>query len=151
MAYIDKMVKTTIITVGKAKEKFIREGVEEYAKRLGKDIVFKQISQSNKSKEAKEFLKYIESNKSQMIIALDEKGAQLTSLGFAELIKKNQDTPLCFIIGGPDGLDPSVLSQCKLKLSLSSMTMPHELALLVFIEQYYRAQTIIDGKTYHRQ
>jgi len=144
------MVKTTIITVGKAKEKFIRDGVAEYAKRLGKDIVFKQISQSNKLKESKELLQAIQSHKAQFIVALDEKGLQFSSVGFADFLKKNQDLPFCFIIGGPDGLDESVSNQCHLKLSLSTMTMPHELALLVFIEQFYRAQTINDGKTYHR-
>lgn len=145
------MVKTTIITVGKAKEKFIRDGVEEYAKRLGRDLVFKQVSQSNKLKEAKELLKHMQSHKAQFVVALDERGLQFSSVGFAEFLKKNQDIPFCFIIGGPDGLDESVLVECQFKLSLSTMTMPHEMALLVLIEQFYRAQTIIDGKTYHRQ
>ncbi len=144
------MVKTTIITIGKAKEHFIRDGVAEYAKRLGRDVVFKQIPQSNKLKEAKELLRSMQSHKAQFIVALDEHGLQFSSIGFAEFLKKNQDLPFCFIIGGPDGLDESVLNACHFKLALSTMTMPHELALLVFVEQFYRAQTINDGKTYHR-
>ncbi len=144
------MAKTTIITVGKVKEPFARDGVAEFAKRLSKNnLQFLTVSQSTKEKEAKELVRLLTARSNEFIVCMDEHGLQMSSAGFAEFITKYQELPLCFVIGGPDGLAADVLKLSHFKLSLSHMTFTHRIALLFLIEQIYRAQTIIDGKTYH--
>jgi 23S rRNA (pseudouridine1915-N3)-methyltransferase len=80
------------------------------------------------------------------VIALDERGKDLTTVQFAELLK----TEAAFVIGGPDGLDDAVKKNAKLLLRLSSLTLPHALAQVVLMEQIYRAATLLTGHPYHR-
>lgn len=87
------------------------------------------------------------------IIALDERGKALTSVAFAELVRRERDAGsdgIAFVIGGPDGQGVAVLSAARLTLSLGAMTLPHGLARVVLAEQLYRAATIIAGHPYHR-
>jgi 23S rRNA (pseudouridine1915-N3)-methyltransferase len=84
--------------------------------------------------------------KSSRLIALDERGEDLTTLRFASLLK----TESAFVIGGPDGLDESVKKDAALLLRLSSLTLPHALAQVVLLEQIYRAATMLTGHPYHR-
>ena len=87
------------------------------------------------------------------VIALDEHGQSVTSTAFASLLAKWRDggkSDVAFLIGGPDGLSPAVLSSATLKLTLSPMTLPHGLARVVLAEQLYRATTILSGHPYHR-
>ena len=87
------------------------------------------------------------------IVALDEKGKSLTSVGFSDYISKCRNegvSTLCFLIGGADGHSSEVLERADLKLSLGAMTLPHFLARVVLAEQIYRAKTILDGHPYHR-
>jgi 23S rRNA (pseudouridine1915-N3)-methyltransferase len=86
------------------------------------------------------------------LIALDERGKLVTSAELADLIAgaQNRSKDLAFVIGGDDGLDPSVLARSGLTLSLSKMTLPHRLARAVLMEQLYRACTIVRGEPYHR-
>jgi len=85
------------------------------------------------------------------IITLDECGKNISSKTFAEVLKEKEDLgiPVSFVIGGPLGLSKECKDRAKLILSLSSMTMPHDLAKIVLLEQIYRAFTIIREKTYH--
>jgi 23S rRNA (pseudouridine1915-N3)-methyltransferase len=88
------------------------------------------------------------------IIALDETGKQLTSLGFAAELGRARDASLAgtaLVIGGPDGLDPGFLSIASLTLSLGTLTWPHQLARILAAEQIYRAMTILSGHPYHRE
>lgn len=80
------------------------------------------------------------------LVALDERGKDYTSRQFAELL--NSET--AFVIGGPDGLDPSIKKEAALLLRLSAMTLPHALAQVVLLEQLYRAATLLTGHPYHR-
>jgi 23S rRNA (pseudouridine1915-N3)-methyltransferase len=80
------------------------------------------------------------------MIAMDERGQDLTTAKFASLVK----TQSVFVIGGPDGLDESVKKDAALLLRLSSLTLPHALAQVVLLEQIYRAATILTGHPYHR-
>jgi 23S rRNA (pseudouridine1915-N3)-methyltransferase len=80
------------------------------------------------------------------VVALDERGRDLTSAQFAALLR----TETTFVIGGPDGLDESVKKDATLLLRLSSLTLPHALAQVVLLEQIYRAATILTGHPYHR-
>jgi 23S rRNA (pseudouridine1915-N3)-methyltransferase len=87
------------------------------------------------------------------VIALDETGKQMTSLGFAAELGRARDeglADLAFVIGGPDGLEPAFLAQASLTLSLGTMTWPHQLARIMAAEQIYRAITILSGHPYHR-
>lgn len=80
------------------------------------------------------------------VVALDEKGKDLTTEQFARLLR--QET--AFVIGGPDGLDEKVKKQAAMLLRLSSLTLPHALAQVVLLEQIYRAATLLTGHPYHR-
>ena len=84
--------------------------------------------------------------KNSRLIALDEHGEDLTTQGFASLLK----TESTFVIGGPDGLGESVKKDAALLLRLSSLTLPHALAQVVLLEQIYRAATLLTGHPYHR-
>ncbi|MDW8468122.1 MAG: 23S rRNA (pseudouridine(1915)-N(3))-methyltransferase RlmH [Burkholderiales bacterium] len=80
------------------------------------------------------------------IVALDERGRDLTSVEFAALL----DRPTAFVIGGPDGLPAAVRRRAELRLRLSSLTLAHALAQVVLVEQLYRAATLRTGHPYHR-
>ena len=84
--------------------------------------------------------------KNSKIVALDERGEEMTTRQFASLL--NSETT--FVIGGPDGLDESVKKGAALLLRLSSLTLPHALAQVILLEQIYRAATILTGHPYHR-
>jgi len=83
---------------------------------------------------------------------LDENGKGLTSVGFSEFIRKRQNTStkrIVFVIGGPYGFDETVYERSDYKLSLSMMTFSHQMIRLFFVEQLYRAFTILKGEKYH--
>lgn len=85
-------------------------------------------------------------------VVLDERGQSMRSEALAEWLRSHRDRGIrtvVFIIGGPLGLAPEVLERAELRLSLSAMTLPHELARLVLLEQLYRAHTILNGEPYH--
>jgi len=138
--------KIRIICVGKIKEKYLEQGIAEFLKRLNPfcKIEITEIKDEGMKKEAERFDKYITNS----TYALDSKGMMYSSEEFSELLKK-QEGELTFIIGGPDGIDESLKKRCKL-ISLSKMTLLHEMARFVFIEQTYRAYTIINNRKYHR-
>ena len=80
------------------------------------------------------------------LVALDERGKDMTTQQFAALLKSETT----FVIGGPDGLDDAVKKDARLLLRLSSLTLPHALAQVVLLEQIYRAATMLTGHPYHR-
>ena len=80
------------------------------------------------------------------MIALDERGKDLTTKQFAALLQRET----VFVIGGPDGLDEKIKSEAAMLLRLSSLTLPHALAQVVLLEQIYRAATLLTGHPYHR-
>jgi len=84
--------------------------------------------------------------KNSRVVALDERGQEMTTEAFARLLKSETT----FVIGGPEGLDDNVKKDAALLLRLSSMTLPHALAQVVLIEQIYRAATLLTGHPYHR-
>jgi 23S rRNA (pseudouridine1915-N3)-methyltransferase len=88
------------------------------------------------------------------VVALDERGKALTSLAFAQLLGKVRDDgagTLAILVGGPDGLAPTVRDEAHVTLSLGAITLPHGLTRIVLAEQLYRAATILTGHPYHRQ
>lgn len=81
------------------------------------------------------------------VVALDERGKDLTTRQFAALLAE----PTAFVIGGADGLDPALRKRAALLLRLSALTLPHALAQVVLCEQLYRAATLLTGHPYHRE
>ncbi|MDW5299672.1 MAG: 23S rRNA (pseudouridine(1915)-N(3))-methyltransferase RlmH [Sedimentibacter sp.] len=159
-------MKITIISVGKIKEKFFSDAINEYAKRLSKFCIFieevipdekadenfstSQIEQV-KSKEGTKILNKI--SKNSYVVALDIKGTQLSSEELAQKINTlgiEGTSDITFIIGGSNGLSKDVLERAAYKLSFSKMTFPHQLFKVILTEQIYRAFKINAGEAYHK-
>ncbi len=148
----------TIITVGKIKEKYIREGIDDYLKRLSKFTKVELIELEDESfdkaktlkKEADKILKKI--NPKSFIVTLEIDGKELSSIELSELIEKTTITHsnITFIIGGSYGLDEEIKKLSNYKLSFSKMTFPHQLFRLLFLEQLYRSYKIINNEEYHK-
>ena len=140
-------MKFTIIAVGKIKKNWINSGIEEYLKRLPQLNII-EIKDAGKEKELSKILSLVK--KQDKLITLSETGESLTSLEFASFIKQELLQPLVFVIGGPEGLSTQINHHAYKVLSLSKMTLPHEMARLFLVEQLYRAHTIIQNKNYHK-
>jgi len=155
-------MKIKIICTGKNIGAFIQEGVDEYMKRIKKytefEIIYTKSSKKTKSgniydikKQEADFIKsYIEKN--EYVILLDEKGKMQTSMEFAYFLEKkvmNRLKTLVFIIGGAHGFSEELYKRSNEILSLSKMTFPHQLVRIIFLEQLYRALTIMNNEPYH--
>lgn len=127
-----------IIIVGKLREKYAIEALAEYSKRISKYSKLEIISVKNEED--------IEQKKSGSLFLLDEHGKQLGSREFCNLLKERNIT---FCIGPSDGFSKDFLKD-KIKISLSSMTLMHQLAFVVLLEQIYRGFTILNNEPYHR-
>ena len=148
----------TIITVGKIKEKYIREGIDDYLKRLSKFTKIELVELEDESfdkaktlkKEADKILKKI--NPKSFIVTLEIDGKELSSIELSELIEKTTITHsnITFIIGGSYGLDDEIKKLSNYKLSFSKMTFPHQLFRLLFLEQLYRSYKILNNEVYHK-
>lgn len=148
----------TLITVGKIKESYIKEGIEDYLKRLSKytkiELIELEDEAFDKTKtlrtEAEKIIKKI--NPKSYIITLEIDGKELSSLELSELIEKITTTHshITFIIGGSYGLDDEVKKLSNYKLSFSKMTFPHQLFRLLFLEQLYRSYKIMNNEEYHK-
>lgn len=149
-----------IVCVGKTKQNFIQTGIKEYEKRLRlfnpvqwQILPDVKLTKSNtvaqvKAQEAEIILKTLSPR--DVVIALDERGQQFSSVDFASRLEKVQvQGPLVFIIGGVYGLDASVRNRANLVLGFSQFTFTHQMIRLLLVEQLYRAFTILQGKTYH--
>ncbi len=159
-------MKITIISVGKLKEKYLIDGINEYIKRISKyseinEIVLKDepipqkaglaIENEIKVKEGKKILESIPLNSYKIV--LDLKGEMLKSEELALKIKNIQtynSSHIVFIIGGSLGLSLEVLKACDYSLCFSKMTFPHQLMKLILLEQIYRAFKINNNETYHK-
>ncbi|WP_320171652.1 23S rRNA (pseudouridine(1915)-N(3))-methyltransferase RlmH [Maridesulfovibrio sp.] len=154
------MSRIRFVWVGKLKEAFFRDACAHYAKKLGrfykldetvlKDAPGKLPPEDKVLREGKAILEKVKP--SDLLICLDEKGREMTSVELAELLQRWTEDPNltpCFVIGGPFGLSEEVKKAARFKLSLSKMTLPHELARTVLMEQLYRAASIQRGSPYH--
>ncbi len=159
------MIKITLITLGKLKEKYLRDAVDEYAKRLSRYCKLEIVelnpialpekpSQSEVDvallKEAELIEKRIPDGA--RVITLCVEGKSFTSEKLAEFVNTNTNsgTNMCFIIGSSYGLSEVVKQKSDVKLSLSAMTFPHQLFRVMLLEQIYRAFKINEGGTYHK-
>ena len=152
------------MAIGKTDAKEIASLVDEYKKRLGRYIKFqlvvipdlknnKNLTESQqKEKEGELILAQIET--SDLVVLLDEKGKQFTSVSFSNYLQKKMNSGLkrlVFVIGGPYGFGDEVYKRANEKVSLSSMTFSHQMVRLFAIEQLYRAFTILRNEPYHHQ
>ena len=155
-------MKVVIISTGKVRQSFIREGEGEYLQRvkgsfqlevceLGLDAPDSMTAEEVQGREAKALLRKVKEY--DYVIALDERGKRLTSEGFSRLIESRMNVgtkTVGIIIGGAYGLSESVRQRADYVLSLSDLTFPHQLARLVIVEQCYRAYTMLKGTGYHK-
>ncbi|MGN1191740.1 MAG: 23S rRNA (pseudouridine(1915)-N(3))-methyltransferase RlmH [Dorea sp.] len=159
-------MKITLITVGKIKEKYLRDAIAEYSKRLSRycklevvevadektpDNASETVENAIREKEAERILKYIKEDA--YIITLEINGRQLSSEELAEKIEKlgiQGISHIIFIIGGSIGLGKAVLDKSDFALSFSKMTFPHQLMRVILLEQVYRSYRIINGEPYHK-
>ena len=159
-------MKITILTVGKIKEKYLRDAIAEYSKRLSRyakleiievadektpDSASETVETNIKNKEAERLLKYIRDDA--YLITLEIKGKQLTSEELAQKIDTlgvQGTSHIIFAIGGSLGLGEEVLKRSNYALSFSKMTFPHQLMRVILLEQIYRSYRINCGETYHK-
>ena len=141
-----------IITVGKLKEKYLIELVEDYLKRISKyhKIELIEVKDSNKKTEAIEISKNI--NSKDYIVTLEIDGEMIDSILLSKKINNwlMEFSNITFIIGGSDGLDDSIKALSKYRLSFSKLTFPHGLFRGILLEQIYRSFKIINNETYHK-
>ncbi len=157
-------MKITIILVGKTEAEYLVKGISDYVKRIKHYVSFNEIvipalkntgslsEDLQKQKEGSFILSNLKSTDE--LILLDEKGDKFTSLSFADFIEKKMITSsknIVFTIGGPYGFSDNVYNRANMKISLSDMTFSHQMVRLIFMEQLYRAMTIIKGEPYHHQ
>ena len=142
-----------LLCVGKIKEKFFRDAIDEYTKRLSKYTKLEIIEVADNESIDKEkdlLLKHI--NEKDYIITLEIEGKELTS---PELSKKIEDifminSNITFIIGSSNGLHDDIKKLSNFKLSFSKMTFPHQLFRIILLEQIYRAFKILNNESYHK-
>ncbi len=148
-----------ILCVGKIKEKFFKDSIEEYLKRLNKYtkieiIEVNDVDLNNKEltleKEKNNMIKYI--NDKDYIITLEIEGKQISSVEFSNLIDKTliNNSNITFIIGGSYGIHEDIKNKSNFKLSFSKMTFPHQLFRIILLEQIYRGFKIIKNESYHK-
>ena len=159
-------MKINLVTVGKIKEKTLKDAIAEYSKRLGKYCKLEIIEVADektpenasateedmiRQKEGERILKYIKEDAYVVALAID--GQMLSSEKLAEkinLLGIQGTSHIAFIIGGSIGLSQEVLSRADYQLSFSKMTFPHQLMRVILLEQVYRSYRIITGEPYHK-
>ncbi|SDL13653.1 23S rRNA (pseudouridine(1915)-N(3))-methyltransferase RlmH [Natronincola ferrireducens] len=155
-----------IITVGKLKEKYLKQGIDEYSKRLSRYCKLNVIEVPDekapenlsdaememiKAKEGENIGRYLKEG--MYVIALEIGGKMLSSEGLADKLKDlglKGNSNITFIIGGSLGISKEILKKCDYKLSFSPMTFPHQLMRLILLEQIYRGFRIIRNEPYHK-
>ncbi|MEK6243217.1 MAG: 23S rRNA (pseudouridine(1915)-N(3))-methyltransferase RlmH [Pseudomonadota bacterium] len=137
------MARLHVVAVANRLPAWAEAARDEYLKRMprGYDVRLVQLKPSCAGKIRKEI------PKNTRLVALDERGKDLTTKQFAALLGE----PTAFVIGGADGLDPALRKEAALLLRLSALTLPHALAQVVLCEQIYRAATLLTGHPYHRE
>ena len=157
-------MRTTLILVGKTVNKHFVELIDDYAARvkhyMGFDIITipelkntKNLSiGQQKQQEGELILRQLQAG--DHVVLLDEHGKEFRSIEFSKYMEQKMQTVgkrLVFIIGGPYGFSPDVYAKANEKLSLSKMTFSHQMIRLIFVEQLYRAMTIMRGEPYHHE
>lgn len=157
-------MKIALIAVGKTSTPYIREGIEAFTARVNRYIGFETevipdlkttrglTADEQKRREGELILKALRPG--DRVVLLDERGRTLTSVKFAAEIERNMSAGLkrlVYIVGGPYGFSEAVYQRADAMMQLSAMTFTHEMVRLFFVEQVYRAMTILRGEPYHHE
>lgn len=157
-------MKTLLLTIGETDQKYIKEGITDYVKRLSFYIPFESkvipdlknrssLSLENqKEKEGQLILNHVSAG--DFLVLLDERGSELSSIEFSKWMEKKMVAgmrQLIFVVGGPYGFSKSVYDRANNLVSLSKLTFSHQMVRLIFVEQLYRAMTIIKNEPYHHE
>ena len=141
-----------IICIGKLKEEYLKEGINDYLKRINKyhKITIIELPDSNIDSEGNEILKHIDNK--DYLIAMCIEGQELSSIELSDKIDKTFITNpnITFIIGGSNGIREDIKNKCHYKLSFSKLTYPHGLFRLILLEQIYRSFKILNNESYHK-
>lgn len=156
-------MKITLLVVGKTTDSHIQALLQDYQKRLGHYIPFsltvipelkntKSLT-SEQQKQAEGELILRNMTASTDMILLDERGKEFRSVEFADYVQKKMSSgrDLVFVVGGPYGFSEAVYQRANDQISLSQMTFSHQMVRLFFVEQIYRAMTILRGEPYHHE
>ena len=148
----------TVISVGKLKEKYLKQAIDEYSKRLSRyckleiiELPDEKTPDNASEKEGKLILSKIKDN--MHVIAMDLKGNEITSEKFSKYIENcgvMGNSNITFVIGGSLGLSQEVIKRADYKLCFSKMTFPHQLFRVMLLEQVYRAFRIMKNEPYHK-
>ena len=157
-------MKTVLIAVGRTVEPYFIEGIQEYIQRIKRAISFEQEiipelkntkslpQEVQKEREGELILRALQPG--DVVVLLDEGGKEMRSIEFADYMKRKMNTinkRLVFVIGGPYGFSSKVYEKAQEKISLSRMTFSHQMVRLIFVEQLYRALSILNGSPYHHE
>ncbi len=143
-------MRIVVFTIGKPKLAYARAGVEEYTARLGADVRVEMLKASAREEESAQLLARSEK---MLRVVLDERGDQVTSRELAARLTRwelDRAKTVAFLIGGADGHTEELKQRADWKWSLGKLTLQHELATVVLLEQIYRARSIKAGAPYHR-
>ena len=157
-------MRITLLQIDKTQDSYLAEGIETYTKRL-KNYTTLEVTTINvpktvrqrsfneqKTEEARLIFNHVSSD--DFLILLDDKGKEYTSPEFSKFIAQKQNAStkrIIFLIGGPFGFDSKIYERANFKLSFSKMTFSHQMIRLFFVEQLYRAFTILKGEKYHHE
>ncbi|MBI9061745.1 MAG: 23S rRNA (pseudouridine(1915)-N(3))-methyltransferase RlmH [Marinilabiliaceae bacterium] len=157
-------MKILLVVIGKTDEQYLQSGIEIFTKRLKHYIPFELkiipdlkktknlSSEQQKNMEGELLLQVFQPG--DQIALLDEKGKEFSSVRFSDFIEKKMVSGikrLVFVIGGPYGFSDKVYQQANSKIALSQMTFSHQMVRLIFVEQVYRAMTILRNEPYHHE
>jgi 23S rRNA (pseudouridine1915-N3)-methyltransferase len=157
-------MKLLLLVIGKTTDSHVKALIDDYSSRLSHYVPFAievipelrstkaLTAEQQKATEAELIRKQLQSG--DHIVLLDEHGSERRSVEFASWLQKRMNAGtrrMVFIVGGPYGFDPSIHSLANEEISLSQMTFSHQLIRLLFVEQLYRAQTILRGEPYHHE
>ena len=157
-------MKTICIVIGKTTDKRIEQLTDEYIGRIAHYMPFemlvipelrnaKSLSQEQQKEQESELLKKVFQT-GDYIVLLDEHGKERRSIDFAQWMQKRMAASprrLLFVVGGPYGFSPQIHKMAQEEISLSQMTFSHQMIRLLFVEQVYRAMTILNGEPYHHE
>ena len=157
-------MKSKLLLTGKTNSDNLRAGIDDYTQRLKHYLPFEmliipelkntrkmsEIQQKNKEGE----LILAQLNSSDFVVLLDENGKEFSSVEFSEFVRKRMvagSKSMIFVVGGPYGFSDEMYKRSDIKISLSKMTFSHQMVRLIFVEQLYRAMTILKGEPYHHK
>ncbi len=157
-------MKVKLLLTGKTNSDYLKSGIDDYTQRLKHYLPYEMIVipelKNNKNmsidqqKKKEGDLISAQINSSDLVVLLDENGKEFSSVGFSDFIRKKMVSGLksmIFVVGGPYGFSDQIYQRSDMKISLSKMTFSHQMVRLIFVEQLYRAMTILKGEPYHHK